>query len=138
MAKISKGFPHTPLMFSIGNNDLWPNNFNSPRQFQRIYSVLEETCKTCTLFLGDNKAVDRMKNTFTNFGYYSWHDPAKKARFLSLNSGMWSDGRYDNSELDKSAVEDQMRWVEHELEKARQLQERVVVIGHVPPVCFLA
>lgn len=40
LRRCHRHFPRTPLLVSIGNNDLWPNSKNDLANFQAIYDVL--------------------------------------------------------------------------------------------------
>lgn len=64
---MTKVFPKTPLVFTIGNNDLWPNNHNSRDNFKAVYEIMEQECSSCAMFLYDPRAN---KATFTEGGYY--------------------------------------------------------------------
>jgi len=65
--RVKKGFPETPLVYAIGNNDLWPNNKNNEHNFKELYDIMVKECPTCAIFLHN---PEENKKTFLAGGYY--------------------------------------------------------------------
>ena len=105
LSLVAAAFPSTPLVFSIGNTDLFPTNSLSPPPLDSAdFSTVRSTgpragCDTAfSALLGllllhgvlDERADDDSIATFCRGGYYSARVNAGRIRILSLNTIAWS------------------------------------------------
>ncbi|KAI8975532.1 Metallo-dependent phosphatase-like protein [Mycotypha africana] len=117
-----------PVIPSFGNNDVYPHNQIGGSDvdgdllyfFERLWRPLIPI---------------RQRTTFKEGGGYYIVKVAPRLNVITLNSMYFY---YKNKAVNNcvhidSPASGQLRWFESQLEKARQLNEKVYVIGHIPP-----
>ena len=108
---ISEAFPSTPLIFALGNTDVFPTNYlpspslapplsavtllNCAPQFKSLLSIF---FRHGVLRPSDREAV----RTFCHGGYYSRVLAEGRARVVSLNTNVWSSDFSDAVDLSSS------------------------------------
>jgi sphingomyelin phosphodiesterase acid-like 3 len=129
--ELRKELPGVPVYAALGNNDSGCGDYqlDANSEFLRVTgSVITE---------GLPPAVrEEASKEFASGGYYSIPLPApvERARLLVLND-LFLSRKYSTCEgkPDASAGLSQVAWLRRELERARERNERVWVMGHIPP-----
>lgn len=123
---IKEAIGNIPLIPNIGNNDISPHN---------------------ALAAGPNEMLDALADSFSPFlskeeielfkmnGAIS-RKFGKKFRILSINSIYFYKNPYVRDCHHSGASRDHMEWLESELANAKLSNERVIILGHVPPNNF--
>ncbi|KAJ6255559.1 sphingomyelin phosphodiesterase [Anaeramoeba flamelloides] len=119
---IKKHFPNIPLIYSLGNTDLWPrNNFSSETH--------EDYLTEISTIMSDD-FDDEQKKTWNKYGYYSTIIQ-NKLRVVTLNTIIY----YVNNKLTKGLGGDvygQLAWLKNQVKLAKENDQMVIVHGHVP------
>lgn len=123
-------FPATPILPTLGNNDAYCGDYwvqpNGP--------FLAMFAKTWLPLLGKTVDADLFAETFRAGGYYTLRMPhPANTRLIVLNSVFFSI-TYANmcgAKTDTPA-QDQLQWLADALAQAREAQEKVWLLMHVP------
>ncbi|KFW97060.1 Acid sphingomyelinase-like phosphodiesterase 3b, partial [Phalacrocorax carbo] len=124
---IKEAFPDTKVYAAMGNHDFHPKN-QFPGKEHRIYN---RTAELWHPWLNDASLP-----LFRAGAFYSEKlpSPSVRGRMVVLNTNLY----YDKNEV-TAAEEDpggQFQWLEETLTNASRADERVYIVGHVPPGFF--
>eukprot|EP01094_Clydonella_sp_ATCC50884_P028441 TRINITY_DN852_c1_g1_i1.p1 TRINITY_DN852_c1_g1~~TRINITY_DN852_c1_g1_i1.p1 ORF type:complete len:514 (+),score=100.11 TRINITY_DN852_c1_g1_i1:75-1544(+) len=126
---IQSAFPSTPLIVSIGNNDLVPDYYLRLPQHEASTYWLRQLYDAWKQWIPQDQ-----KNIFLSGGYYSLALDNVPVTVISLNSVIYNSGHtplYEpTSDPDPGG---QFQWITAQLETARAQNRRVYITGHVPP-----
>jgi len=126
---ISAAFPNTPVFPTLGNHDHNPDDAFGPNEPE----YLEQIAKIWSQWLPE----DALK-TVRQGGYYSMPAPGVEGlHIVSLNTLYWSSTNSWMSNV-TGDVAGQFAWLENILQVARSRGEKIIVIGHVPPIVEVA
>jgi len=126
VTQFKKAFPHQKIIFSLGNNDFYPNYGNGLNStalhnwFQTIGPIFDN-------FLLDSNA----RATFRQGGYYS-HELNHDLTIIALNTVLYS-WRHNNYSQNNPDPLGQFRWLEGLLSHASLTGSKVYITGHIPP-----
>ncbi|KAI7867964.1 Metallo-dependent phosphatase-like protein [Spinellus fusiger] len=119
-------WPHVPVVPSLGNNDVFPaNKIGDKKADEGLLSYYEEIWR--------HWIPEDQRKVFKQGGYFSIK-VTPHLRVVSLNTLYFSSRNkaVKHCKVDTPAYR-HMEWLEKELENARRNDERVYIIGHVPP-----
>ncbi len=127
--KLNKTFPNVPIYFSLGNNDAYNGDYKLADDGEFLHANVDLFFEN---FIKKPKSRTEFYSTFPVHGYYSVPFPAvHHGRFIGLNTIFFSTrytaiagGPPGKTELD---------WLEKELAKAKQAEEKVWLLLHIPP-----
>ncbi len=135
MKQIEETFPKMPVYLALGNND---SRCNHNRLDVRD-AYLKATSQAVIDGLVGVSAAERVlaMATYESAGYYAvtMAAPMKKTRLLVVDD-TYMMAQYENCEADakdRKGAEEQLEWLDKQLDAARKQGERVWVMGHVPP-----
>ncbi|KAJ6242384.1 sphingomyelin phosphodiesterase [Anaeramoeba flamelloides] len=119
-AYLDQFFPETPIIFSIGNHEVWPLQSQRPNdpQFKGIADAVS------SIFTNEEYAA------FVKNAYYS--KVIGGLRILSLNTALYY-GMNPEAAFLFGDPGGQFAWIASELDLAEQLGQKVLIVGHVPP-----
>jgi len=126
---ISNAFPNTTVFPTLGNHDHNPDDAFGPNEKE----YLEQIAKIWSRWLPDD-ALDTVRHG----GYYWMPVPGVQGlHIVSLNTLYWS---ATNSLMTNVTgdVAGQFMWLEKVLHVTRALGEKIIVIGHIPPIVEVA
>jgi sphingomyelin phosphodiesterase acid-like 3 len=122
--ELKAAFPHAELVTALGNNDSYCGDYTS----EPGGAFLERFARAW------RKAG---ASEFAQAGYSSVAAASFAGlRLITLNTTYWSshfDDRCGSAVVDPSLGQAELRWLERELELARERKERVWILGHIPP-----
>ena len=129
--ELYSSFPGVPVYVALGNNDSDCGDY----QLDAHSEFLEASGREVTR---DFPASERpaAQESFAAGGYYSVSLPApiKNARLLVLNDIFMADGfQTCSGKADSTAADAQLAWLARQLAKARAHQQKIWVMGHIPP-----
>eukprot|EP01084_Bolivina_argentea_P110673 197574_1 len=150
LKRIKTYFPHSAILFLIGNNDLLEDGVLSVEDFSRLWGVMIES-----LVPSDNPLRTPMPlnelcqvsvdSDFLEGGYYDvslserCSTPLRavllNTQMMKTNAGHFGKKSNRNSET-KSLAAKQLKWFESKLRAAKKKGEMVIVAGHIPPGVF--
>ena len=122
--KFNNGEKKTPVFYSIGNHEKYPNDEYKDNE-EELLSNLSEIFK---IYINDEEAIE----TFKNGGYYSKKFKDTKLRFISLNCLVCDSFNFNLFNSTREHAKDMFRWLEKELQKAEQNEEYVYILNHFP------
>lgn len=123
---IKEVFPNTKVYSALGNHDYHPKN-QLPAGNNNLY---DRTAEMWHDWLEPNS-----KETFKKGGFYTENLLNRKGlRMLVLNTNLYYDQNSVTQDMEDPA--DQFRWSDQVLTDAAKNQEKVFIIGHVPPGLF--
>lgn len=119
-------FPHTPIVPSLGNNDIIPHNIMFPgpnamtRAFREIWT---------------DQIPAAQHATFLDGGYFSTEVRAGDLAVISLNTLYWYDANAATRGCKKASQPGSIHldWLEQQLQDFCTRGIQVHLIGHVPP-----
>ncbi|KAM8846628.1 acid sphingomyelinase-like phosphodiesterase 3b [Synchiropus picturatus] len=123
---ITTVFPKTKVYSALGNHDYHPKN-QLPSTGSRLYYQMVEMWKHWL----EPESVE----TFKKGGFYSENLLNQTGvRMLVLNTNLY----YDQNKLTTSSIDPalQFKWADQILTEAARNNEKVYIIGHVPPGFF--
>ncbi|KAI7883948.1 hypothetical protein K492DRAFT_125654 [Lichtheimia hyalospora FSU 10163] len=114
-----------PIVPCIGNNDVHPHN--------QLRSTTSSTLDLYSQLWGDMIPLDQ-QDVFKQGGYFAVN-VLPRIRVLSLNTLYFfeSNDQVLACKDPESAGKRHLEWIREELIRARKMQARVYMIGHVPP-----
>ncbi|WAQ98424.1 ASM3B-like protein [Mya arenaria] len=115
-------FPNTKVYATFGNHDHYPTNLFPPNN-DDIYNATYLIWKA---WINDDSQMDN----FHKGGYYTVK-LGNSLRLIALNSNMYYTKDTATAHLEDPA--DQFRWLEQTLNSSQAANEKVILIGHVPP-----
>jgi len=121
--ELRKAFPNTRILPGIGNNDMDPKNTNMQATFTRLFS----------LFMQKANITEDQRETFLYGGYWHWHDTKTGLRVLLPNSNLFYSKSKPIDLYWQNVSDQQLLWIEKELEHARNQSSKVIIGSHVPP-----
>ena len=128
ISEINKKFNNdsikTPVFFSIGNHEKFPNDEYKDNE-EELLANLTELLK---IYINDDEAI----KTFKNGGYYSQKLKDTKLRFISLNCLVCDSFNFNLFNSTREHAKDMFRWLEKELQKAEENEEYVYILNHFP------
>ncbi len=126
----NKYFPDTPVYISLGNNDSYSGDY----RIQQGGKFLQDTAAGFAdkLLKLNGKAMDSFNETYRLGGYYAVNQPWSDLVIISLNSIFFSNSKSRPSDDDDPALEE-LNWLGGQLEKARQKNQKVWLLTHIPP-----
>jgi sphingomyelin phosphodiesterase acid-like 3 len=127
--KMKKTFRGVPVYFSLGNNDSYNGDYALVDDGEFLHT-------TADLFFGNfiikKNSKDDFYKTFPQHGYYSVPFPAiRQGRIIGLNTIFFSIDYSAKTSNDPGKAE--LDWLEKELAKAKQANEKVWLLLHIPP-----
>lgn len=131
-SQLRETFPGVPVYAALGNNDSGCGDY----RLDGAGDFLTATAKS--VVAGLPKSADRKKvfDDFTAGGYYSvmMAAPMLNTRLIVLDDTFMSQ-KYATcgGQKNVAAAAAQIAWLQRELAEARQHQQRVWVMGHIPP-----
>lgn len=117
-----------PVIPSFGNNDVFPHNqIGGPDKDSDLLSFYEQMWRP---WIPKNQ-----RSTFKQGGGYYIVQVAPRLNVLTLNTMYFytKNKAVENCHTKSSPAYKQMEWFEEQLKKVRSTQEKIYVIGHVPP-----
>jgi sphingomyelin phosphodiesterase acid-like 3 len=135
MEQIQEAFPHVPVYFALGNNDSRCNH--NRLDFHDAYLKSSSTALLAGLRGIDATEKVAAQVTYEAAGYYgvTMPTPMANTRLVVVND-IYMMPKYANCEADEkdhSAEQQQMAWLQKELDGARKANQHVWVLGHLPP-----
>lgn len=131
MGKLNGSFPGVPVYYALGNNDSDCGDYRLDAHSE----FLEVTGREVTRRFPASDRQGALK-TFAAGGYYSVSLPApiEHARLLVLND-LFMSSKYAtcSGKADPTAAEAQLAWLQRQLAQARRENNKVWVMGHIPP-----
>lgn len=127
---ITRRFPGTPVYPALGNNDSYCGDY----QVEPAGQFLRATAQTWKGLFNSKSNAGLFLRTFPAMGSYSVISPHNRNhRIIVLNTTFFS-SNYKNTCGDPGAEpgNDEMKWLETELEKAAAARERVWLVYHIP------
>jgi sphingomyelin phosphodiesterase acid-like 3 len=129
--ELYSSFPGVPVYVALGNNDSDCGDYQLDAHSEFLEASGREVTK-------DFPASERpsAQASFAAGGYYSVSLPApiKNARLLVLNDIFMADGfQTCSGKADSTAADAQLAWLRRQLDEARAHQQKVWVMGHIPP-----
>ncbi|KAJ8316809.1 hypothetical protein KUTeg_004713 [Tegillarca granosa] len=120
---LKENFPEVPVYATFGNHDYYPHN-QFPPHGNELYNRTYIKWKT---WINDSSQMEY----FLKGGYYSVKTTHGRLRIIGLNTNLY----YTSDKLTATLTDpaDQLVWLENELEKAKNNNEKVLITGHVPP-----
>ena len=123
--KLNQAAPRTNIYPALGNNDSYTGNYlvdpNGP--------FLNDTADIFAALIKDKQAREEFKDTYFNAGYYAITLP-QHIRLIVLNSVLFS-SLYTTS-IKQKAADEQLIWLQNQLNQANQQQQSVLLAMHVP------
>jgi sphingomyelin phosphodiesterase acid-like 3 len=124
-------FPGVPVYAALGNNDSDCGDY----QLDAGSPFLADMARTLT---ADLAPLERRKawETFAAGGYYSLSlpTPVRKTHLLVLDNIFLSRQYHTcSNQADPDAGASQIAWLKLELERARREEQKIWVMGHIPP-----
>ncbi len=136
---IAESFPNTTLFPTLGNND----SFCGDYEVQTPGSFLTRSAPIWQKHLSGLIDPTAFNTTYKKGGYYIAESPVnKKHKVISLNTVMLSQkymknqnfcGQVPDPAANKASAEAQFTWLKNQLAKAKQNQEKVWLMYHIPP-----
>lgn len=119
-------FPNTKVYSALGNHDFHPKN-QLPASFHNIYNITSEIWK--------DWLDPESQETFRQGGFYTEKLLNRAGyRMLVLNTNLYYDQNKLTQNMDDPAG--QFAWADEVLTAAAKNNEKVYIIGHVPPGFF--
>lgn len=139
---LTQHFPHTPILYTFGNNDSLTVNYgpfysknainemHSPYDIAKTYAGWKNGfLSTGTVCINNNTNYPCINDEDTNFGFYSAYI-ASGLRLISVNSVLFSKKRRN---VDAKDALKQLSWLEQQLNEAEKKDEAVLITMHIPP-----
>lgn len=117
---LRKYFPNTPIIYTLGNHDLFPAHHVLPNS-----TWLQTITDQISDFLNEEQQF-----TFSQGGYYSAHVNGLKLivvntnYYFILNKYTW---------FKRKDIGNQWQWMKKELDLAKKFNQKVLIVGHIPP-----
>jgi len=131
MDELSTTFPNTPIYVSLGNNDSGCGDY----QLDTGSDFLAQAAMAVTAALPTAQREAALLQ-FGRGGYFSipMAEPMRNTRLIVVNDVFLSQ-KYTTcaGKPDPAAGADEVAWLEHQLQDARQAGQRVWIMGHIPP-----
>ena len=131
MDELRTSFPSAPIYVSLGNNDSGCGDY----QLDAGSDFLAQAGKIISDALPEDQRGDALKQ-FAQGGYYSvtMAEPMHNTRLVVVND-LFLSPNYNTcaGKADTTAAADEMKWLERQLQDARQVGQKVWIMGHVPP-----
>ncbi len=136
MKQVEATFPRIPVYLALGNNDSRCNH-------NRLDAHDEYLKTSATSVIDGLRGVSSAEktlaqSTYEAAGYYAVNMPAPMVNTrLIVIDDIYMMPKYANCEADDhdhKGEEEQAAWLQKELDSAREKDERVWVLGHLPPV----
>ncbi len=132
-------FPNTPILYTFGNNDSLKINYgpfidSGRSEYKSPYDVAKKAAGWSNGFLSTGILCAEQSNypcmisEDTTNGYYAAYLESH-FRLISLNSVLFSVHR----KTTEQEANNQLKWLESQLELAKTNQESVLIAMHVPP-----
>jgi sphingomyelin phosphodiesterase acid-like 3 len=131
IGELNASFPKTPVYFALGNNDSECDDY----LLDANSGFLKETGDEVTRNFPAAERQDA-EQTFSAGGYYgiSLPAPIQNARLLVLDDLFMSKNYRSCAGIpDPTAADSQIKWLDNQLAQARANQQKVWVMGHIPP-----
>jgi|GEM_PF-456723 len=131
MGELDAAFPGTPVYVALGNNDTDCGDYRLDANSEFLQVTGREVTK-------DFPAAERQRaqQSFAAGGYYSVSLPApiENARLVVLND-LFMSSHYAacSGKPDPEAAATELVWLQQQLDEARRRQQKVWVMGHIPP-----
>ncbi|PVV00247.1 hypothetical protein BB560_005378 [Smittium megazygosporum] len=134
-----------PLIFSLGNNDIYPHNkLGLPPKNEKAGRIFKHLY---TLLSGNNQYnsssdtprspwIDpSQEKVFLKGGYYSASIPSTPYRVISLNTMYFyvENSKVGGCKSRESPGLAQIGWLRSELKLAKKLGQKAIIIGHIAP-----
>ncbi|XP_002411298.3 acid sphingomyelinase-like phosphodiesterase 3b [Ixodes scapularis] len=116
---LSRSFPNSPIVPTLGNHDCSPPNDMRPDNMSKFLSEADFKSLLPSSAWG----------TFEKAGYYSW-TVSGTLRLVCLNTVLWFTG---NLAPVVNGSDEQLAWLHMQLQQAQELGEKVYISGHVAP-----
>jgi sphingomyelin phosphodiesterase acid-like 3 len=136
MQEIELAFPGIPVYLALGNNDSRCNH----NRLDARDAYLEASVHAVMEGLRGVSAAEKIEaaKTYRSAGYYSvkMAAPMRNTRLIVIDD-IYMMPKYATCEADgtnHAGEQEQITWLQTQLEKARAAHERVWVMGHLPPV----
>ncbi len=110
---------------AIGNNDTYDSNYISAPHSE----FLSDTANSFEKLIKNKQQQKLFFDKFSSNGYYSFL-LNKQSRLIVLNSVFFSKNNSDTRA--QPAAEDELHWLQSELEKSQQQNQRVLIALHIP------
>lgn len=124
MDQVRSSIGNRPVMFALGNSDSYIGAVPEP-------GFLSHTAELFyTKFLNGTADQQEFLATFTKGGYYSSEPPGTNLMVIGLNTVMFVPFLKD---VEKSAVDDELAWLDSKLAAAKASGKKVWLLMHVPP-----
>lgn len=124
--KLNQTAPSLPFYPVLGNNDSYNGNY----QVEPHGLFLKETAEIFSSLIKNNKSATEFKNEYPSAGFYAITLNQHQQRLIVLNSVLFS-GLHSTSSR-KEVAEEQLIWLEKQLNDARQNKQRVLIALHIP------
>ena len=126
-SEISHHFPHTPIYFTLGNNDQFDGDYNIPPNGAFLHSAADIFYRFW--LKGDTSGQASFAKTFMVGGNYAIGSlESSKLRLISFNSVYFSS---KNNYRDEGWR--QLKWLEEQLAAAHENGQKAWILTHIPP-----
>ncbi|KAL3864256.1 hypothetical protein ACJMK2_005957 [Sinanodonta woodiana] len=121
---LKTAFPQKTVFSAYGNHDYWPTD-QFPDGNNELYN--RTLVEWGSWINNTNQEINFLKG-----GYYTLLlEAAPKIRMMSLNTNLYyTSNKQTSNQTDPAG---QFQWMESVLNNSRKLQEKVIVIAHIPP-----
>jgi sphingomyelin phosphodiesterase acid-like 3 len=131
VGELYRSFPRVPVYVALGNNDSDCGDY----QLDAHSQFLETSGREVTKNFPASERPSAQKD-FAAGGYYSVSLPApiKNARLLVLNDIFMANSfQTCSGKADSTGADAQLAWLARQLAEARAHQQKIWVMGHIPP-----
>jgi sphingomyelin phosphodiesterase acid-like 3 len=135
MKQVESTFPHIPVYLALGNNDSRCNH----NRLDTHDAYLKTSASSVIEGLRGVSVAEKKAafETYESAGYYAVTMPAPMTRTrLIVIDDIYMMPKYANCEADEqdqNGAQEQMVWLQKQLESSRRNGDRVWLLGHLPP-----
>ncbi|MEO6816677.1 MAG: metallophosphoesterase [Edaphobacter sp.] len=130
-SQLRKTFPGVPVYVALGNNDSGCGDY----RLDGGSDFLAATAKSVVAGLPNSADRKKARADFTEGGYYTviMAPPMRNTRLIVLDDIFMSEQYATCDGQKNTAAAAQIAWLRSQLTNARRNQQRVWVMGHIPP-----
>lgn len=125
--QLKNAFPDKDIFAVVGNNDSYKNDYYQDIDGAFFRDIGEQWSN----FLQTANSKASFAKTFAHAGYYAVNSPDAKLRIIGLNTVLFSK-KARGAAVDLAAQQ-QLQWLQRELALAKNNQQKVIMLMHIPP-----
>ncbi|KZO98290.1 Metallo-dependent phosphatase [Calocera viscosa TUFC12733] len=128
---------YVPLYPTLGNHDGWPQAYNSPLTLQPEYLANQFSWdyEHVSALWAENDWIDSTAYQYASVHYGGYAITTWRGlKIISFNTDFWyRDNWFNFINTTDPDISGQFRWMADELQASEDADQRVWIIGHVPP-----